>query len=206
MAIDPAELLDVDVDHLTRMLTFVAAHRLARLQRCDPVEPEPLQDATDGGRGNAQLGSNLLARAALAAKSLHLLDDGLRRWPVQPPRSGAAITQPCQAFTPISTNPLANSPRADADGLRNGLWRLPARDLSDNPLSTNRRQTGILMDVHPVLPWNLKSQQPQLPRSGPDGQPIESSHLARVSAYSISLKMNGESIITFFLTARNPGA
>jgi hypothetical protein len=34
--------------------------------------------------------------------------------------------------------------------------------------------------VHPVLPWNLKSQQPQLPRSEPDGQPTESSHLGNV--------------------------
>jgi integrase len=34
------------------------------------------------------------------------------------------------------------------------------------------------MHVHPVLPWNLKLQQPQLPRSEPDGQPTESSHLA----------------------------
>jgi hypothetical protein len=35
------------------------------------------------------------------------------------------------------------------------------------------------MHVHPVLPWNLKLQQPQLPRSEPDGQPTESSQLAR---------------------------
>src|SRR6187399_2708950 len=49
--IDPAELLDVDVDHLTRMLAFVAPHRFARLQRRDPVEPEQPQDAADGGSG-----------------------------------------------------------------------------------------------------------------------------------------------------------
>jgi hypothetical protein len=35
------------------------------------------------------------------------------------------------------------------------------------------------MHVHPVLPWNLKLQQPQLPRSEPDAQPNESSHLAK---------------------------
>src|SRR5262245_53312088 len=34
------------------------------------------------------------------------------------------------------------------------------------------------MPVHPVFPWNLKLQQPQLPRSEPDGQPTESSELA----------------------------
>src|SRR5262249_16745453 len=43
--------------------------------------------------------------------------------------------------------------------------RLPSRDLPYNPLSTTRRQPGILVHVHPVLPWNLKLQQPQLPRS-----------------------------------------
>jgi putative transposase len=35
------------------------------------------------------------------------------------------------------------------------------------------------MHVHPVSPRNLKLQQPQLPRSNPDGQPTESSKLAR---------------------------
>src|SRR6266513_1028475 len=79
----------------------------------------------------------------------------------------------------MSINPLANRPRADACGFGNGLRRLPARDLPYNALSTARRQPGILMHVHPVLPWNLKLQQPQLPRSEPDGQPTESSQLAR---------------------------
>src|SRR5947209_19206095 len=36
-AIDPAEPLNIEVDHLARMLTLVAAHRLARLQRSDVV-------------------------------------------------------------------------------------------------------------------------------------------------------------------------
>jgi hypothetical protein len=35
------------------------------------------------------------------------------------------------------------------------------------------------MHVHPVSPRNLKLQQPQLPRSKPDGQPTESSNLAK---------------------------
>src|SRR6188508_2486436 len=37
------------------------------------------------------------------------------------------------------------------------------------------------MDVHPVLSSEiLKSRHLQLPRSGPDGQPVESSHLERL--------------------------
>src|SRR4029078_4643888 len=82
-----------------------------------------------------------------------------------------------QTLAAISGNPFANGPRADACGFADGLRRLPALNLPYNSLSTVWRQTGILVHVHPVLPWNLKSQQPQLPRSEPDGQPVESSQL-----------------------------
>jgi hypothetical protein len=38
------------------------------------------------------------------------------------------------------------------------------------------------MHVHPVLPRSPKLQQPQLPRSEPDGQPNESSQLGKPKA------------------------
>jgi hypothetical protein len=98
-------------------------------------------------------------------------------------RPGAAILQSRQAFATIPINPFANRPRADACGLGNGLRRLPALDQPNKSLSTNGRQTGILVDVHPVLSLEkLKPRQLQLPRSGPDGQPIESSHLGTATA------------------------
>ena len=75
----------------------------------------------------------------------------------------------------------------------NGLRRLSARDLPYNALSTARRQPGILMHVHPVLPWNLKLQQPQLSRSETDGQPTESSQLARLGRVLINLEAPGSS-------------
>jgi len=65
--------------------------------------------------------------------------------------------------------------RADASGLRDGLRRPPALDLQYNLLSTARRQPGILMHV-PL-------EQPQLPRSEPDGQAIESAQLAESQSY-----------------------
>jgi hypothetical protein len=74
-------------------------------------------------------------------------------------RPGGAILQSRQSFAAMSINPLPNGPRADACGFGDGLRRLPARDLPYNPLSTKRRQPGILVHVHPVLPWNLKLQQ-----------------------------------------------
>jgi hypothetical protein len=47
-------------------------------------------------------------------------------------------------------NPLTNRPQADACGFANGLRRPPALHLPYDPLSTKRRQPGILI-VHPVL-------------------------------------------------------
>jgi hypothetical protein len=54
---------------------------------------------------------------------------------------------------------------------------LPAHHLAHDPLSTMNGQTGILMDVHSVLQGITEVSQPQLPRLGPSGQPIESSQL-----------------------------
>src|SRR6185295_2447743 len=147
---EAAELLDIEVDHLSGLLALVAAHRRGRLQRADPVETQSLEDTANRGRRNAKLGGDLLAGAPRPAQRLYLLDHRLRRWPVQPMGPRAAVAQTDQAFTMISLNPLADGPRADACGFADGLQRLPARDLPDDPLSTNRRQPGILMDVHPV--------------------------------------------------------
>lgn len=57
---------------------------------------------------------------------------------------------------------------------------LPVQDCENQPLSTARRQSGFLVDVHPVVLEVTVVSQQQLPSFGPDGQPIESSQLAIV--------------------------
>ena len=64
---DAAKLLDVEVDQLARVLALIAADRLGRLQRGEPVQPEPMQDAADGCWRYPDLGCDLLAREALPA-------------------------------------------------------------------------------------------------------------------------------------------
>src|SRR6516162_4719658 len=80
---DPAELLDIDVDELTRLFPLVTADGL-RLQSAQLVQAQTTQNAADGGRRDADLGRNLLARPALAPQLLDLLDDLLRRRATQP--------------------------------------------------------------------------------------------------------------------------
>ena len=60
------------------------------------------------------------------------------------------------AFGAIAFDPLARGPRADACGSCGGLRRLPAQHFEHDTLSTARRQTGIVMNVHPVPRESLK--------------------------------------------------
>src|ERR1700712_4027145 len=64
------ELLDVDVDQVTRPLALVAAHRLGPVQGRDAVEAETLQDAADGSGRDAQIPGDLPTGEALSAQGL----------------------------------------------------------------------------------------------------------------------------------------
>jgi len=67
---DPAEFLDIEMDKLARVLALITADRLGGLQRGEPIQPEPAQDAADGRRRDPDLGRDLLARVAMSAQSL----------------------------------------------------------------------------------------------------------------------------------------
>ena len=152
--VEQAELLDVDMDHLARLLALVTAHRCSRLKSGNLTEPQALEDAAESGRRDTEFGRDLLTREALAAQQFDPIDDGLRRRSIEPVRPRGAILWPGQAFGPISINQFTCGSLADACGSCGGLRRLPAPDLPHNPLSTRRREPGILMDVHPVLREN----------------------------------------------------
>ena len=85
---DPAELLDIEMDELARMLAFIAPDRFGRLQGTELVQAEPTQNTADGGWRDTGLGGDLLARPALAAQPFDLLNNPLRSWPMQPVRPG----------------------------------------------------------------------------------------------------------------------
>src|SRR3954462_24534 len=95
---------------------------------------------------------------------------------------GGAILQAFDALGLEARHPLAHGFDGDAECGRDGRRRL---SLDHHPPhqfgSTMRREPGILMNVHPVLRGDADASQLQLPRSEPDGQPDESSHLAALS-------------------------
>ncbi|EGE60540.1 hypothetical protein RHECNPAF_14110020 [Rhizobium etli CNPAF512] len=111
-----------------------------------------------------------ISPAMLVAVRLGLLlgRDGRSAMPAVPSARKRAV----QRATTFDVTPIY--PRSigfGASALKNGPCHL---------LSTPRCQTGILVNVHSVLRESLKLRQPQLSRSGSNGQPIGSSHLARI--------------------------
>jgi hypothetical protein len=156
-AVDAAKLFDVDVDQFARVLALVAAHRLGRFERPQLAEPAAFEDTADAGRRNACFGGDLLAGPALAPQLGNAIDDRFGERTIQPMRPRAAIRQTSQTLLAIALEPFAHGPRADAYGCRNGLRRLPAFGQAHDPLSTVRRQTRILMKVHPAPPRFAKA-------------------------------------------------
>jgi hypothetical protein len=172
----------VEVDYLARLLALISAGWLGRLQGAQLAQPQALEHAADGGGRDADGGRDLLARYPLAPRTFNPLDHLRWRRLAQSLEPRAAVVQALQAVADVATDPFTRSARANACGVTGGLRRLPAENHFDQPLSTERRQTGILVDVHSALSQgSLKSRQPQLPRTEPDGQPIESSHLEQAA-------------------------
>src|SRR4051812_10968507 len=183
-AVEAAELFDIDVDQFAGMLALVAAHRRRGFKRLDAVEAEAPEDAADRGRRDADGSGDVLARPALAAQGFDGHDRGGRRRPVQGMGPGGAIVQAFDAFGLEARHPLAHRFDRDAESGRDGRRRLSLDPPPPHQFgSTVRREPGILMNVHPVLREDAEASQLQLPRSEPDGQPNESSHLAG-GAYS----------------------
>jgi hypothetical protein len=108
-----------------------------------------------------------------ATKNLPLAATTTGSWPRPAWYDQSLWGRPLDSAT-IEANAQSISITLFSDGLR----RLPALNLLYNSLSSARREPGVLVHVHPVLPRIAEASQLQLPRSEPDGQPNESSQLA----------------------------
>jgi hypothetical protein len=66
--------------------------------------------------------------------------------------SRAAVLQAAQAFVVEAIDPFTHRARTNACGFTASLRRLSTENHFDQVLSTERRQAGILMDVHSASP------------------------------------------------------
>lgn len=148
-AVDPAELLDVDVDQLARVLALVADDRGLGLEGGEAVEAEAAERQPDRRSGQAKLAGNGRTGAALAAQRLDAGGD-LGGLPGRAAvRSGGAVAQAGLALGGMAVAPLADGPRGDAKAGGHRRHALAHRQPGDDQHSTMRCGPGILMAVHP---------------------------------------------------------
>lgn len=81
--------------------------------------------------------------------------------------------------------PLAHRPRANSCGPRHSRKPLPTHQPANDGLSTKRRGSRILVNVHPGSPDVARVSQHQSPTAKPDGQPMENLHLVRYTDDSV---------------------
>jgi hypothetical protein len=168
---DTPQLLDVDVDQLTRAFSLVSDDRLFGLEAAEPREAGAGQDASHGGRTQAHSGCDLRTRATSSAQPQNLLDPDwmrLSRYPVGP---RTAIDQCRLAGLLESPLPLEGRPPRYAGRLGGAGHRHSSLYSVNQEDSTGWASSGILVKLHlGSFGQLLALDTSSLTDLGPDGQ------------------------------------
>jgi hypothetical protein len=150
---ETSELFDVEMEQVSGRGVFVTDPRGKGIEMTHTVEPEPPQDAADGGAAEPGGLGDAHAGPALAAQCLDLAHQLRRGGARQSMRARRTIEQACAALLPITAHPLGDGARTDFEL---GCSRVQSHTLEENflsqRLSTEHRQSGILVDVHSAFP------------------------------------------------------
>ena len=135
-AFEAAELLDVDVDQLARLVALVVAHRLGRFEISDAAQTKSALHAADGGGRDGEVTGDQCSGQTLPTQG----HDGClgrdRGRTVQAVRPQRTILQPGGSFGLEAGHPLAHRLGAHAHRLGHRLWAETALGQSHQPLST----------------------------------------------------------------------
>jgi hypothetical protein len=170
-AADTPQLLDVDVDQLTRAFSLVSDDRLFGLEALEPREAGAGQDASHGGCTQAHPGCDLWARATSSAQTKNLIDAIWMRPSGHPVGPRAAIDQRRLTGLLESPLPLEGRPPGYAGRLGGAGHRYTFPYSANQEDSTGWASSGILVKLHlgsfvETVALNTSS----LTDLGPDGQ------------------------------------
>ena len=148
---DAAELLDVDMEQLARPRPLVPLHGRGRLQGRETPQAPALHPAPHRAGRHADGGGN--ARNAPALPPQRRNSGQLRRRgdPGQPVGPARAIAQPAALRRAVPRQPFLHRSHRHPGPLGHPRRALPAQHALHHFGSPVRRQSGILMDVHPAL-------------------------------------------------------
>ena len=185
-AVDAAQLLDVDMDHLAGGVLFVTDDLGLGVERGQVAQPTGFSDPGHRGAGQADRGRDPPERLADATQDLDRCPLVIGCAGLHLVRAAGAILQPCLSLGSMAGHPFAHCHRGNPKRAGNLTWRLACLPPLHNQGSHFRRGLGILVNVHGMSPEDrAASQPPQSPVSARE-QPIETLHLERVAPPSDS--------------------
>ena len=160
-AADPSELLDVNVEQLTRSLALVAVRRLGRLQTGELAEPDPGQHRGDRRERHRQRLRDLRASETQPTQRSDRGDPLLAGTRRHPGRGRGTIKQTIRTLGTEPSKPL----RDRADTHTGSLGRPRQRPaLLQHPLhdQPTRMQTGtsVTVQLHPGPPSDWVASTP----------------------------------------------
>ncbi len=169
---EPAQLLDVEVDHLAGAAALVADDRRPGVQQGEAAKAQPAQDQAHRRARHAQRPGDLRPGHPLTSQGFDLVQPPGFRPARTSPRRRAAVVMPALASEPMPAQPFARG----SDRHPGGLGRRTSGPARLDPLrqqgSTRRRQPGILVHVHPGnSSVEVGASQPQLLSPPPGEQP-----------------------------------
>src|SRR5271169_21457 len=149
-ALDPAELLDVDVDELARPRAFVA-NRLLESKPAQPPHPRAGQDPRDCRERHRQGLCDLCRGEAHPAQLPDRFDPIRRRAIPDVLRRRRTIEKSLRTLASITIRPLASTADADTGGLGRRRQR---PSLNNHPLGqtapTTPTESRVTVKLHPV--------------------------------------------------------
>src|SRR5581483_4357279 len=167
---DPAELLNVDVDRLTRPFSLIAPRGL-EAEPAELAHPDPSEDPGDRREGPAEELGDLRAGEANPAQRRDHHHRPLIGAVRDPPRRRRTIQQPPEPLSPPPRQPLPRGPLADS-GRLGGLRQRPPRPLNtiNEQLAALQAETSVSVQPHPMSSLGLVASAPTSLQGGPDEQ------------------------------------
>jgi hypothetical protein len=147
---EAAELLDVEVEEVARVLVLVAlGRRLRGFEGGEAVEAVAAEDAREGGLGDREEHADLGVGAALAAECEDLGFEGAGGLAGLAERSGGTVFEACgKAELAGASEPSADGLFADAEGGGGGAQGgARGGELGDHFCSHERGENGISVHV-----------------------------------------------------------
>lgn len=155
---EATELLDVDVDHLAGVLALVAPDRFGRLDVLQPRQPGALQHPADSGGRDADLHGDVLAGQPPAAQCHDALGHRLSGHGRHDMGPGRAVDHAGPSLGLVALHPARHDLRRHTIRPRRmGFGKTAFNDRQRHFLSTQRREAGILVDVHSDPPVNAEA-------------------------------------------------